>query len=214
MASSSWGTLDDYADVAEGFLSLYQVTGTEKWIFLAGKFLDAILFHFDDAEGGFFDTADDAPSLVRRPKTISDNAEPAGWLAAANALLTYAALTGENDYRLRAETALAKITPLITHAPRAIGWGLVAATTLIHGPVQVAIIGLEGGATEELWRQAWKTTAPGAVIARTVPNTNSHVGLLKNRPMLGNEPTAYVCRGFLCDLPTTDPAELAKQLPG
>lgn len=188
------------------------MTGTEKWIFLAGTFLDVILLHFDDGEGGFFDTADDAPSLVRRPKTISDTAEPAGWLAAANAALTYAALTGENEYRLRAETVLAKITPLITRTPRAFGWGLVAATALIYGPIQVAVVGPEGEGTDELWRQAWKAIAPGAVIARTAPNANLYVGLLKNRPMIGNEPTAYVCRGFVCDLPTTDPTELAEQL--
>jgi uncharacterized protein YyaL (SSP411 family) len=212
MAGSSWGTLDDYADVSEGFLALFQATGTEKWILLAGTFLDVISLHFDDGEGGFFDTADDAPSLVRRPKSLSDNAEPAGWLAVANAALTYAALTGENEYRLRAETALAKITPLVTRAPRAIGWGLVAATALIHGPLQVAIVGPAGEATDELWRQAWKTTAPGTVIARTGPNANSKVGLLKNRPMISNQPTAYVCRGFVCDLPTTDPLDLAEQL--
>jgi uncharacterized protein YyaL (SSP411 family) len=211
-AGSSWGTLDDYADVAEGFLSLYQVTGTEKWIFLAGTFLDVILLHFDDGEGGFFDTADDAPSLVRRPKSISDNAEPAGWLAATNALLTYAALTGENNYRLRAESAIAKITALMTRAPRAIGWGLVAATAMIHGPIQIAIVGPESEATDELWRQAWKTTAPGTVIARTAPDINPKVGLLKNRSMINNEPTAYVCRGFVCDLPTTDSVELAEKL--
>jgi uncharacterized protein YyaL (SSP411 family) len=208
VAGSSWGVLDDYANVAEGFLALYQVSGVEKWILLAGKFLDSTLVHFDDGEGGFFDTADDAPSLVRRPKSISDNAEPAGWLAGANALLTYAALTGENNYRIRAEAALAKITPLIVRAPRAIGWGLVAATALLDGPRQIAIIGPAGEATDELWHRAWKSTSPGAVIARTAPNVNSTVGLLESRPMVGNHPTAYVCRGFVCELPTTDPAEL------
>ena len=212
VAGSSWGVLDDYANVAEGFLALYQVSGVEKWILLAGKFLDSALVHFDDGEGGFFDTADDAPSLVRRPKSISDNAEPAGWLAGANALLTYAALTGENNYRIRAEAALAKITPLIVRAPRAIGWGLVAATALLDGPRQIAIIGPAGAATDELWHRAWKSTSPGAVIARTAPNVNSTVGLLESRPMVGNHPTAYVCRGFVCELPTTDPAELEKIL--
>jgi uncharacterized protein YyaL (SSP411 family) len=209
---SSWGTLDDYADVAEGFLALYQVTGIEKWILLAGKFLDVTLVHFDDGEGAFFDTADDAPALIRRPKSISDGAEPAGWLATINALITYAALTGENQYRLCAESALTKITPLITRAPRAVGWGLVAATALIDGPIQIAIVGPDSKETEKLWRQAWKTTAAGAVIARTISGAPSHIGLLENRPMHNGKPTAYLCRGFVCDLPTTDPNELAKQL--
>ena len=212
VAGPSWGVLDDYANVAEGFLALYQVNGDEKWILLAGKFLDTILLHFDDSEDGFFDTANDAPSLVRRPKSVSDNAEPAGWLASANALLTYSALTGENKYRIRAEAALAKITPLMARAPRAIGWGLVAATALIDGPMQIAIIGPVGEGSDELWQRAWKSTAPGAVIARTAPKANSTVGLLKNRPMVGNQPTAYVCRGFVCALPTTDPNELTEIL--
>ena len=212
VAGSSWGVLDDYANVAEGFLALYQVSGVEKWILLAGNSLETILAHFDDRQDGFFDTADDAPSLVRRPQSISDNAEPAGWLAGANALLTYAALTGENNYRIRAEAALAKITPLIVRAPRAIGWGLVAATALLDGPRQIAIIGPAGEATDELWHRAWKSSSPGAVIARTAPNVNSTVGLLESRPMVGNHPTAYVCRGFVCELPTTDPAELEKIL--
>ncbi|NQW06398.1 MAG: thioredoxin domain-containing protein [SAR202 cluster bacterium] len=198
--------------MADGFLALYQFSGDEKWILLVGKFLDTILLHFDDSEEGFFDTADDAPPLVRRPQSISDNAEPAGWLAAANALLSYAAITGENNYRIRAEAALTKITPLIARAPRAIGWGLVAATALIDGPIQVAIIGPAGEETDELWHRAWKSTAPGAVIARTAPNVNPSVGLLKNRSMISNQPTAYVCRGFICELPTTDPTELTEIL--
>ena len=212
LAGSSWGVLDDYANMAEGFLALYQVSGDEKWILLTRKFMETILLHFDDGEDGFFDTADDGPLLVRRPQSISDNAEPAGWLAAANALLTYSAITGENNYRIRAEAALTKITPLIARAPRAIGWGLVAATALLDGPIQVAIIGPAGVGTDELWHRAWMSTAPGAVIARSAPNVNPTVGLLKNRSMISNQPTAYVCRGFVCDLPTTDPNELTQKL--
>jgi len=212
VAGSSWGVLDDYANVAEGFLALYQVSGDEKWIFLAGKFLDVILLQFDDGDGGFFDTADDAPALIRRPKSISDNAEPAGWMAACNALLTYAALTGKSKYRLRAESALSKITPLITQSPRAVGWGLVTATAMVDGPIQIAIVGAEDEETEKLWRVAWKSTAPGAVIARATPIATPVIALLKNRPMVGNHPTAYLCRGFVCDLPTTDPVELKEKL--
>ena len=208
VAGLSWGVLDDYANVAEGFLALYQVSGDEKWIILTGKLLDNILAHFDDGAAGFFDTADNAPSLVRRPQSISDNAEPAGWLAAANALLSYAAITGKNSYRIRAEAALAKITPLITRAPRAVGWGLVAATAMVDGPMQIAIVGAKGEETEKLWRLAWTATAPGAVVARAAPDADSQIGLLQNRAMLDGVATAYLCRGFVCDLPTNDPNKL------
>ena len=106
----------------------------------------------------------------------------------------------------------ATITPFISHSPRAIGWGLVSATALLDGPVQIAIVGGDDEATEKLWQLAWRATSPGAVVARTTPDSHSEVGLLKNRPMQGSDSTAYLCRGFICELPTTDPAELAKQL--
>lgn len=38
--------------------------------------------------------------------------------------------------------------------------------------------------------------------------------LLADRPMVGDAPTAYVCRHFVCDAPTTDAQELARSLGG
>ena len=87
------GVLEDYADVAEGFLTLCGVTGAAGWLDLAGQLLDAALEHFTDGEGGFFDTADDAERLVRRPQDPTDNATPSGQSALAGALLSYAGYT-------------------------------------------------------------------------------------------------------------------------
>ena len=36
--------------------------------------------------------------------------------------------------------------------------------------------------------------------------------LLDDRPLIDDEPTAYVCRGYTCDKPVTDPESLAEQL--
>ena len=97
------GVLDDYGSVAEGLLTLYQVTGDDEWLAFAGILLDVAVQHFADGEGGFFDTADDAPALIQRPRDPSDNAEPSGWFAVANACVTYSAITGLPEYRDVAE---------------------------------------------------------------------------------------------------------------
>ncbi|MDQ1706261.1 MAG: uncharacterized protein QOF18_2627, partial [Frankiaceae bacterium] len=62
------GVLEDHADVADGLLALHQATGARRWLDLAGRLLDSAVAHFDDGNGGFYDTADDAERLVRRPQ--------------------------------------------------------------------------------------------------------------------------------------------------
>lgn len=77
------GVLEDYADVAEGFLALASVTGEGVWLDFAGFLLDHVLTRFTGSEGGLFDTAADAERLIRRPQDPTDNAVPSGWTAAA-----------------------------------------------------------------------------------------------------------------------------------
>src|SRR5262249_32928214 len=54
-AGASAGVLEDYANVAAGFLALAGVTGDGKWVALAGELLDTALDRFRDAGGGFYD---------------------------------------------------------------------------------------------------------------------------------------------------------------
>ena len=207
-AGTSDGVLEDYADVAEGFLALYAVTGEEEWLAFAGIMLDVVLAHFSDGEGGFYDTADDAEQLVLRPRDPSDNAVPSGWLAAAQALLTYAAYTGVVEHRAAAERALGITTAFAARAPRGVGWGLAAAEALLDGPREVAVLGpADDPRTRDLHRVALMGTAPGLVVA--VGPVGSDVPLLRDRPLVGGVPAAYVCRQFTCDAPVTTEEVLA-----
>ncbi|MFB4194904.1 thioredoxin domain-containing protein [Streptomyces carpaticus] len=208
----SAGVLEDYGDVAEGFLALYAVTGETEWLTRAGELLETVLSRFASPQGALYDTADDAERLIRRPQDPSDGATPAGWTAAAGALLSYAAYTGSARHREAAGRALGIVTALAEPAPRFIGWGLAVAEAALDGPREVAVVGTPGDpATEELHRTALRSTAPGAVVSVGAPDTPD-APLLRDRALRDGLPTAYVCRDFVCGLPTTDPVELAHQL--
>ena len=190
------GVLEDYGDVAEGLLALHQVTGEAEWLELAGRLLTTVRARFADPAGGFFDTADDAEVLLRRPRDPSDNAAPSGASAAAGALLTYAALTGDGASRQTAERALACAAPLIGRHPRFAGWAAAVAEALLAGPAEVAVV-----ARPDLLRVAQLATAPGAVVVTSGP-------LAEGRA----EPGVYVCRGFVCELPARDEQAVRAQL--
>ncbi|MEV0557654.1 thioredoxin domain-containing protein [Streptomyces sp. NPDC050597] len=207
------GVLEDYADVSEGFLALASVTGEGVWLEFAGFLLDHVLVQFTDEESGtLYDTAADAEKLIRRPQDPTDNATPSGWSAAAGALLSYAAQTGAEPHRAAAERALGVVKALGPRAPRFIGWGLATAEALLDGPREVAVVGpVDDPATKELHRAALLATAPGAVVAVGAPD-GDELPLLAERLLVSGEPTAYVCRNFTCDAPTTDVDRLREAL--
>jgi uncharacterized protein YyaL (SSP411 family) len=218
------GVLDDYGCVADAFCALHQLTADGVWLERAGALLDTALARFAGPDGGFYDTADDAERLVARPADPTDNATPSGLSAVAAALVTYTALTGRTAYREAAEAALAVVAPLAAGHPRFAGYALAVGEAVRSGPYEVAVAtapdgsagvaarGLaDGAAPDELTRTAWRLAPPGAV---TVAGPPEHPGvpLLAGRPLVDGRSTGYLCRGFVCERPVTDPADLAARL--
>ncbi|MHC5703605.1 thioredoxin domain-containing protein [Streptomyces tirandamycinicus] len=211
-AGANAGVLEDYADVAEGFLALASVSGEGAWLEFAGFLLDIVLDRFTGSEGELYDTAHDAERLIRRPQDPTDNAAPAGWTAAAGALLSYAAHTGSQAHRAEAERALGVVKALGPRAPRFMGWGLAVAEALLDGPREVAVVGTPGDAgMRKLHRAALLGTAPGAVVAAGGPDSDEFP-LLADRPLVGGRPAAYVCRHFVCAAPVTEVDALREEL--
>jgi uncharacterized protein len=195
---SAAGALEDYGAVAGGWITLYEVTGDTGWLEAAGGLLDAALADFPDGAGSFFDSAAaaDGVPLLRRPQDPTDNATPSGASALCGALVSYAAVTGALDYREAAETALAKVMPLIAQHPRFAGEAAAVAEAMIAGPAEIAVVG-----RPDLERIARLSPSPGAVVVTSGPLTDG-------RP----DPAVYICRHFACELPLTDPAEVAERL--
>jgi uncharacterized protein YyaL (SSP411 family) len=165
-AGASAGLLEDYACVAAGLLKLAGVTGEDRWATVAGELLDTVMTAFADGKGGFFDTADDGERLIFRPADPTDNATPSGAFAAADALLSYAALTGRTRYRDAATAALAVLPPIASKFPRAAGMGLAVAEALLSGPAEIAIVGPDDDPrTADLLRAGLHVAPPGAVFA-------------------------------------------------
>jgi uncharacterized protein YyaL (SSP411 family) len=200
-AGRNAGVLEDYGDVADGLLALYAVTGDDAYVARAGLLLDVVLDHFGAENGGFYDTADDAEALVRRPQDPTDNATPSGSSAAAGALLTYAALTGSDRHRTAAERVLATVTPLLERHARFVGHAAAVGEALVAGPAEIAVVGET--TPGPLTATAWRATSPGAVVAY-----GGDVPLRADRPLVGGRPAAYVCRHFACAAPVTDPDAL------
>jgi uncharacterized protein len=208
VAGTHAGVLEDYGCVAAGFLDLARATADPTWLTSGLDLIEAALTHFaaPASGGGFYDTADDAEVLLTRPRDASDNASPSGLSALIGALVTAHALTGEHRYRDLADQALGAVTALAAQAPRFAGHSLTAARILALGPEEIAVVGAPGPDRDALVRAAMGR--PGAIVAVSEAPTGD-IPLLADRPTLNGAPTAYLCRGFVCQAPTTSAADLA-----
>ena len=207
---SAPAVLEDHGDLAEGLLALHQATGAARWAQAAGSLLDAALDRFVDEAGTLHDTANDAPPLFARPAGRTDNAEPAGASALAGALLTHAALTGSSRHRDAASAALDACGPVARQDPRFAGWALAVAEAAVAGPLQVAVVG-DGADALALVEVARASTSPGLVVLSGQPDAPG-LPMLADRPLVGGQASAYVCRGVVCEQPTTTPARLRATL--
>ncbi|WP_137725076.1 thioredoxin domain-containing protein [Prescottella subtropica] len=205
------GILDDHGALATGLLTLHQVTGDVAWLDAAVRLLDTAIERFADPDrpGIWFDTADDAETLVTRPRDPLDGATPSGASSITEALLTASSLVDVErsaKYAAAAAESLACASVVLQRAPRSAGHWLAVAEASVRGPLQIAVS--EDGPSE-LARQA-RRLAPGGTIVVAGPTDS--MPLLADRPLVDGTATAYVCRGTVCDRPVTDIEGLREQL--
>ncbi|MBV9119124.1 MAG: thioredoxin domain-containing protein [Chloroflexi bacterium] len=203
--------LEDYANLIDGLLSLYEATFEPRW-FVAARSLSATMLEqfWSEEEGSFFDTGLDHEQLVSRPRDYFDNATPSGNSVAVEDLLRLWLFTGEAEYSRVAERVLMGLQRAAAGYP--VGFGrLLAAYDLYFGrAAEIALVGSADSPEMMALRQAvWSRYIPNKVIAG---GSSADVPLLAGREPVAGRPAAYVCRQFACEMPVTEPGELVAQL--
>jgi uncharacterized protein YyaL (SSP411 family) len=205
--------LEDHAALGLGFLTLYQTDFNPKWYQEAIERAEEILAHFVDPEGGYFDTRDNHEQLIARPKSLHDNPTPSGNTLACSLLLQLGSLTGNTSYMIPAESALRAMGHRAATSPSSFAGWLVNMDFSLGPVLQLALLGPPGEERmDEFARVVNQQYLPRLVVASGQPVTKPAPSLLEGRDMVDGLPTAYLCRGFTCNLPTNSPLELKGQI--
>jgi|CXWL01.1.fsa_nt_gi uncharacterized protein YyaL (SSP411 family) len=206
------GYVEDYANVADGLIVLYQASGDVNYLIEAQRLADLMITEFWDGEnGGFFFTSNDHEELIVRNKDFFDNATPSGNSVAADVLLKLAKLTGDNKYERFAVTTLRLAATQLRRHPQ--GFGRTLSTLEFHlgETKEIAIVGPRGS---DLEREIMSSYLPDAVVAISGdPETDSRsIPLLSGRGVIEGKASAYVCKDFVCERPVTSVDELESLL--
>ncbi len=201
--------LEDHAFMVEALLVLYEASFEPRWFSAARGLAETMIERFGDEErGGFFSTSSDHEELIARRKEVGDHPIPAGQSSAALGLLRLAALSGETAFAERALGVLALFgEPAVDH-PESFAHLLRALDFHLSKTREVALVGDDVEALAGVVRGAFR---PDLVLAGG-PAGATEPPLLDTRTEVGGEPAAYVCEGFACNLPVTDPAALEREL--
>jgi len=202
------GLLEDYAFLAEGLLTLWEVTFEVRWFDECKRLCEQMLKLFwDGDEGGFFTTGSDHERLILRQKEIVESATPSPNAVASLFLQRMAVITGDQELATKGATALRLAHTYMARAPQACGTSLCALDFWLFGAKEIVLVGQDTQALKEV---VWSRYIPNRVMAGSPPGIDSP--MLAGKKTLNGLPTAYVCKNYSCDEPTTDSVRLAMQI--
>jgi len=214
------GHLDDYVFFGWGLIELYETTFDARWLALAKELADAMLDRFeDDANGGFFFTADDAERLIVRPKEFYDGAMPSGNSAALSLLVRLSRMTGVTRYAEAAERLRAAAGEQVRSQPAGFTGFLVGLYEALAPSREIVIAGdLGEPGTQAMIEVVRQRYMPGTVLLHRPPGEHPAIAdvapFTEMQTVIEERPTAYVCHEFACQEPVQSAAELDKQLSG
>ena len=203
------GYIEDYANLADGLIELFEASGDIRYLTEAKRLADLMITEFwDEDSGGCFFTSTDHEELIVRNKDFHDNATPSGNSAAADVLLRLAKFYGEEKYERFGTTVLRLAAAQLKRYPQGFGRALSAMEFSLSRVLEIVVIGERSNPLE---REVFETYLPNSVVA-VAERGSSELPLLADKSTLNGQPTAFVCENFVCQRPVTETSELIKLL--
>ncbi|MEZ4235327.1 MAG: DUF255 domain-containing protein [Myxococcota bacterium] len=203
---------DDHANLLVAAVDLYEATFDPRWIAAAEGLARTLVDRFWDAERESLAlVGSDQPKLFARTRPAIGGAEPGPVGMAALGLVRLARLSADPAWEDWADKILREAQPWLSRAPRAIGVEALAGAWLAGG-AEVAVVGAaDDPATAALLDEVRSRYLPFTVVARAAPG-EVPLPWLEGKQAVGGKPTAYLCEGHTCQLPTADAEAFGAQL--
>ena len=208
---------DDYAFMIAGLLTLYEASRQPKWLRAAIELQEIHLeYYWDERRGGFFQTADDTEQLLGRQKSDRDGAVPSSNSYAALNLQRLYHFTLRERYNTRAKEIFEFFSRRIERSGGAIAKMLTALDFYDEGAKEIALITPSARAANpliDIYRSSFQPNAVFVVASEDeLASLSKLVPWVDKKSARASKTTGYVCRDFVCKLPTYDPVTFSEQI--
>jgi uncharacterized protein YyaL (SSP411 family) len=208
------GTLEDYSFLIAAVLDVYEACFDPKWVREALQLNGTMTELFwDKANGGFFFNRSSEAEVIASIKEAYDAPIPSGNSIAAQNLLRLAALTGDEELRMRAKDIFLIFGEHLEESPLEHTQMLCALEFFLSSPTQIVIAGqhVEAAYAVEISRHF----LPNKVLVFTRPGDDELSALvpgIKDKVAVQGKPTVYICENYTCKAPITDLEDLRRAL--
>ena len=197
--------LDDYTNVIDAFIALYEVTFDEAWLNKAKQLTDvAIDLYYDEGNGMFFYTGNDDEQLIARKSEIMDGVIPASTSVMGNNLKKLGLFFDDERYPAIASQMLNNIAPQIARYGSSFSNWATLMLNEVFGLNEVAITGND---FEQMRAGFEKNYVPNKIM---LGGKQGSLPLLQGR--FAGETRIFICKDKTCGLPANNIEEAIKQI--
>ncbi len=205
--SSIAGFSEDYAIVADAFISVYQITLDENWLKKAKQLTDYAISHFQDKNSNlFYFTSSTSADLIARKMEVVDNVIPSSNSIFAHNLFLLGHYYSNDIYAKMARKMLNNIKIDALQSPMEYYNWLDLMLNYTNSYFEVALSGKEAVAKTS---QLQSYYLPNILIAGATKE--SKLPILEDR-FVENETYIYICVDRACKRPEKDIATVFNQI--
>ena len=197
--------LDDYANVADAFIALYEVTFDESWLNLAKKLCDtAISEYYDPSDGMFYYTPASGEQLIARKTEIMDGVTPASNSAMARNLKKLGLLFDDEQYTGISAQLLRNIMPHLGKYGSSYANWIMLLIDEVFGVYEIAVT---GNAVQPQRHEIEKKYIPNKIL---LGGSTGTLPLLQGK--FAAHTQIFICRDKTCGMPAATVNEALKQI--
>ncbi|WP_228237042.1 thioredoxin domain-containing protein [Allomuricauda sp. M10] len=199
--------LEDYATLIDAYISLYEVTFDEQWLYNAKSLTDYAHQHFFDVDSGmYFFTSDEDRSLIRRSIETNDNVISSSNSIMANNLFKLDKLFYGEGYGSIATQMLKNVQQDFGQRAQGYANWLHLVLYLNQNFYEIALVGTQ---SKTMGTEVASHYIPNSILAGSKGKSN--LELLQNREV-PDKTLAYVCIEGACKLPVSTAEEVLVQV--
>jgi uncharacterized protein YyaL (SSP411 family) len=203
--------LEDHAYLGLGLLELHRADGDPRWLEAAAWHADRAVERFADPDGGFRSAPrGESGPLPLAPRSHTDAAVPADGVAAAELVWRTARLRARPDDEARARAAVIPLAEAAGRHPQALGSVLTLVDLMRAPPRELAVTGPDEAGGAALWAEVARRRLDVWIVQRAREPMDGP--LVEGRTTVDGRAAAWLCEGYACRLPETDPERLARAL--